>query len=395
MMKPLNSRNEDHNIYLTEADCSIESTSHTTPNDLLKNLKLFSLLGEHVVLAAAHIFESDSTFTLLSRDPLLLETGIVVVDLRDDCRDFSDFVDFQRSNKPHDRIWQQKRIEEIAGFLNLKCPYVLKWSPQREEGLFRSLLVEALSVKESTLRKRMIGVKTVNIAEAISQIKDVSRITRSFLKTLADDLFPTRVRVFLEEVNAAYYLAGAKDMNLIPALHPAYFNKCQNGLEHIRHDRYCQEILREFFSNMLTTNGLDRDLVSLLTMDGINSIRQEGIVTHFRNSWWRILSNPQNFEGASVIGEYEREVVRCIQEKVHAEQHRTTTFAKARRTIGLCSLVASGLSVLPNPILALISFALALVTYDPIAEKIGDAFIHRELSAICARINAAYTVQNC
>jgi len=386
-MDELTSHDDDYNVYLTEADFSTESTSRISPDDLLKNIKLFSLLGEHVVLAAAHIFESPQTYELLRSQPFLLETEIIVADLRDDCRDFTDFLEFQRTKKPHEALWHCAQTQEITDFLNAKCPRVLHWSPRAEEDLFRTLLVEALENRESTLRKRMIGIRNSSIDDAVARIGDAPRVTRSFLRCLAQELFPQRLRVLMEEVNAAYYLAGAKDMNLIPALHPDYFNKCKNGLEHVRNDRYCRELMRDMFANMLGTRGLRRDSVALLSVEGVHGVREDGIIKSFRDAWWNIVRSARGAEGLTAIQEYELEVVKRIQEKLREENKAESKFEKAEKAVGACSLAASGLSVLPNPILALISFALALISHPSATGKVKEKFVPGELSVLCARIN--------
>ena len=61
-------------------------------DDLLQQIKVASLLGDHVYISAGHVYENPYTLKLLEAEPDLLNTGIVAIGLREECRDFSDLA---------------------------------------------------------------------------------------------------------------------------------------------------------------------------------------------------------------------------------------------------------------------------------------------------------------
>jgi len=393
-MKEIKSLCDDYNIYLTEADYSSEAIYVTHPNLLNENIKLFSLLGKYVVLAAAHIFESKATYELLFNNPELLEREIVVIDLRNDCRDFIDFLSFQRSKKKNDKKWHTKNMDNIASFLNNHCPGVIYWNPKKEEDIFKKILLDSFKNYKSTLRKRMIGIKKDNIQEAIQIISNSPRLTRSILKKIALKHFPARFTVLMEEVNAAYYLSGAKDMNLNPALHPKYFSNCKLALNNIKEGKWSQETLKKFFSVLLNTNGINTEILQTISTKSLNNVRNLSITNDFRKKWWNILKNVTSdediMEKLKILSDFEGKVENHIKEEVRKEFKKEKSFNKIKKTATATSLITSGLSLIPYPVISAISFALSLLTYSPVSNKLGEKIFKRELSIICSRLHKEF-----
>ena len=97
MMKTVTSKPDDYTIYCTDADSIHHSLNSIQASELLRQVKICSLLGKHVYVSGGHIFENPETTKLLLDNPALLESGIIVIGLRDDCRDFTDLLEMQSS----------------------------------------------------------------------------------------------------------------------------------------------------------------------------------------------------------------------------------------------------------------------------------------------------------
>jgi hypothetical protein len=98
-------------------------------------------------------------------------------------------------------------------------------------------------------------------------------------------------------------------------------------------------------------------------------------VPAFREQWWGILRgvvSPDELEARiETVQQYERVVAERIREELKAEDRSALGFRRLAKAVCACSLLASGLSLIPYPVLAAISFALAVASYSPLMNAAG------------------------
>jgi hypothetical protein len=390
-MERIKANIKDNSIYLTEADGSMDSIFFTNEEKLLDNIKLFSLLGKHVVLAASHVFESRDISQILYKYPKLLEDSIVVVDLRYDCSDFLDFSEYQKHKHKIIDIKNIKRVDELAKFLNRTCAAILEWHPKKEARIFKKLVLSALNNSKSNLRLYLKNVRQNDIKTVITQIEQEEKMTRGFLHNLAAKHFSSSEKEFMMEINFAYYLAGAKDMKLRPALNPEYFRKCESLIEKLKSKIHPRDSLKPFFTVLLNSHGLDKDIVSKLSPQLLSGVRdsEETIISKFRDTWWNILDDvateDELLSRIENLKEYENEVIKVLLEEVSKEKKKKIFLRNTGKVISASSLITTALSW-PIPSLCLLSIGLAIISFPDIFNKIEETWGNQPLSLICSKL---------
>ena len=124
-------------------------------DDLLQQIKVASLLGDHVYISAGHVYENPYTLKLLEAEPDLLNTGIVAIGLREECRDFSDLEELRRVEARPSRMLDQA----ATTLLNRECSAVIRWHPSKMQAVFKQAVLAELMDSNSVLRRRLTAVR--------------------------------------------------------------------------------------------------------------------------------------------------------------------------------------------------------------------------------------------
>jgi len=342
-MKMIASEYRDHNLYYTVADQSRHALHTISPARMLQDLCLFSLFAEHVVLAASHLFEAALPRRIVRSNPELLSSQAVVVDLRDDCRDFRDFIEHKRSLRNAEPHWHRSDREEFARFLDAHCPVVMSWPAQSEPALLKDLLLGCLQSEGSEIRDSIAGVSRNELLSLVSVVSEMVHVRRELLFEAAEKNLGPWAQSFKWQVNAAYYLSGALHKNLRPALAPAYFLSLSHST-HVLQNRSHGAIERAVAIESLREIGVDstrlrHDPCWLLDFRS----RNISLVHRFREKWWELL------ESTTATGREPLDVVAELREELVREQSPMRSLRRVGRigtSLSIATLAVGGLNLL-------------------------------------------------
>lgn len=331
-LKDVSSDPEDFNIYCTAADSVLYSAVSLDESSLLRQIKLCSLLGEHVFISCDHVYENPHTRNLLTNNPDLLRSGIVAIGLRRDCRDFADLLELRGTGG------REARAEDVAltGFLDRETSTVIRWTPIDLQPHFKASIAEVLQNPDSLLRRRLTGVRKVNLQELCRRISDLpdEAVTRKVLHDLAAEHVPNRRRAFMREMNLLYYTIGAAHTNLRPHLSPALFGNLQEG--HTASIRGAP--LDEWLEGALREAEFPTYLLDCLSVERIAQIREESVGTlrRFRRKWWSLVSSSGSEEAT---GDARRAIEDRLREGIASERRRLVALEKTCQVLSFVSLI--------------------------------------------------------
>lgn len=389
-MKEIPNKPEDFNIYCTDAD-SIEYMDFPIPAEqLLSQIKLCSLIGEHIYISAGHVYENPETRKVITLYPELIRTGIVTIGLRNDCRDFRDLIDL--------RISQGKRVTEqdrkLSRFLNSNTFAVIRWAPEKSQHLLRKSLLHCIEDPDSILRRRLKGAKAVSIDNLYSDLQGLQdvEVIRPKLNSLAKRHISRQRELFMREVNLLYFVIGS-GKNLKPHLNSRLFSDLNQGFveslevpqKTIPFENIVRDSIREMF--------LPTEVVDRLSIESLAKFREKNNkkLKKFREKWWNVSKLGKDdtaAEGKRFSKSFIEEANLLLEEEAISEAKALRKYEKAAKWIGITSLLMSGASLIPNPAIAAISFLVAAGAFGADRDGIKHALLKTDFAALTTRLRS-------
>ena len=378
-------------IYFTEADKLCQDLYDVRREDLMLKLKLWLLLSDHIMLAGSHIFSSEITAKILRDHPVLLESGALVPDLREECSDFTDYVKLKRAER--DRAFLQsdiRKITELAEFLNEYSNKVVLWKARPVSEAFRDSLVKDLLDKNSILRHKLVGVSIDALQGLVWELGNTSFLTREIVAHLAGKYLGRKKTVLIKHSNFLYYLWGAAHLESEPVLHPEAFEWGRDKL--IASTR---KLVRTnelpLFRTALSEFGISDLVLKRLPIPIVLELRREEIAIRFRSKWKRIIEqakvNDRIDDDLTEFQKAEVKLFELIREAIGEEKKRRRWFREGRKWLSIGSFVTSVItSFVTNPALGLAALLLELSAIDPLLSALERKLGGAEISLLCTRI---------
>jgi len=387
-MKEIPCNPEDFNIYCTDADSIEYASSPISAEQLLSQVKLCSLIGKHIYISAGHIYENPQTRRLITTYPDLVGTGIVAIGLRDDCRDFRDLIDL--------RIAQGKRVtiedSKLSRFLDANTFAVIRWAPQKSQYLLRKSILNCIDDPHSILRRRLEGVKGAaikNLYSDLDELQDVE-VIRPNLNSLSKRHIPQHRELFMREVNLLYFVIGS-GKNLKPHLSSRLFDDLNQGFvesleipkETIPFENIVRDSLREMF--------LPVEIIDRLSVESLAKFREKynKQLIKFREKWWHISKLEKKDSGSKRFSKtFIKEVKSLIADEAMSEGETLQKYKKATNWLGITSLIMSGVSLIPHPAIAALSFLVAAGAFGANQDGIKHTVLKTDFAALTTRLRA-------
>ena len=386
-MKSIISEPNDFNIYCTDADSIHHSLNSVKASELLRQIKICSLLGKHVYISGGHIFENSETVKLLRNNPLLLQSGIVVIGLRDDCRDFDDLFDMQKS-LGKDLLINSK---DVPKFLDNNTSFIMRWSAPQTQPRFKEFLLTSVGNPQSTLRKRLryrVPHSCIRELEKELDELDPKNVTREALQRLVAKHIPRGHKAFMHEVNLLYYIAGSSDR--IPHLSNSLFEDLSKGYINSLDHQQCPVPADKLFSSLLKETLVCEEVIDQMNINDLVLFREQhtGLIKRFRNKWWSTFG--LNEQSASKIGDsYDiLELQSLVIEEVFKEKKKLLKYSKTEKPIGISSLAIDCASVFAGPVTSAISFLMSKGASGSQKDALKHRFLKTHFVALTSRLRA-------
>jgi len=377
-------------IYFTEADNLGQHLYGVHKSDLTLKLKLWSLLSDHIMLAGSHIFESELTADILKENPLLLETGVIVPDLRDECGDFFDFVRLKQEEGDPGFQKDSRKLMETAEFLNNYTRQTVLWTAQPIKESFRDTLVKDLLNKDSVLRRKLIGVNIDSLQKLTWELGNTASLSRKVISDLAKRYLGQKGAILIKYANILYYLWGAAHLESEPVLHYEPFTWGRDKIltstkALVRTDEL------PLFQTTLDEFGVSDQVLSKLTIPVILELRKEEIVERFRTKWHKLIEQARI--GGKIsddlveLQNLECKIMEVIKEAVREEKKRKKRLREGKKWLSIGSFITSVItSFVTNPAIGLPTLLIELSTIDPFLSALERKFGGTEISLLCSRL---------
>jgi hypothetical protein len=375
-------------IYCVAADQGRNTWHRISATSVVQSIKQNAILGEHIYISAGHILSSDQTYEILASNPVLLESGIVTVGLRDDCADMKTLA-HQAIDKYQGKLdaSDRKTISDRAIIIDNLCTNVVRWKPSVEQQLFKSSILASLTNPDSLLRRRLttIGKADLNsFSKAIADM-DVSIVSRGNLESCARKWIPRRTRAFMREANLLYYTIGAFDANLVPDLPSIYFDDMIKG---VRESTYHSDIYsgKEVFSELMDVLVLPTNILDRLSFESIAELREFNWneLDAFREKWWKIM---RTGDAQANSHRYDTKIVKeLIYDAIYKERSRSETYEEANQVVGTASLFIALISLAPDPTIAALSFVVSLASYIASKSKVKSAIVKDHFHVLSTKL---------
>jgi hypothetical protein len=377
-------------VYFTEADSLSQQFYCINRDELMLKLKLWLLLSDHVMIAGSHIFESELITGILKEHPLLVESGAVIPDLRDECRDYLDFVELKQEEG--DPCFQKDPhgLREMAHFLNEHTQKAVLWTAYPLREAFRDTLVKDLLNKHSVLRRKLIGVNTTSLQKLTWELGNISSLSRVIIGNLGEKYLGRKKGVLLKYANILYYLYGAAHLESEPVLHPEAFTW---GMEKLLSST--KSLVRTdeqtLFQNALGEFAISDQVLEKLTFPLILEIRTEKTARRFRDKWHRIIEHAKRGHeidhDLTEYQSYEMRLLELIRETIGVEKERSGLFREGKKILSTGSLSTSVItSFVIDPTLGFASLILELSSIDPLLAALERKLGGTEISLFCTRL---------
>jgi len=377
-------------VYFTEADSLGQFLYGIHKEELVLKLKLWLLLSDHIMLAGSQIFESEITANILKENPLLLKTGAVVPDLRDECQDFFDFVKLKREERDPGFQKDLGKLMEIADFLNEHAYQVVLWSAQPIRESFRDTIVKDLLDKNSVLRRKLIGVEIDSLQKLIWELGNTVLLSRKVITDLAEKYLGRKKMVLVKYANILYYLWGAAHLESEPVLHYEAFTWGREKIittfkTLVRTDEL------PLFQIVLDEFGISDRILEKLTIPVILELRKEEIVKRFRTKWFKLIKQAKKDSKVSYdlteLQNLEFKMMDIIREVIGEEKRKRRKFQKARKWLSISSFITSVMtSFVTNPAIGLATLLIELATIDPFLAALERKLGGTEISLLATRL---------
>lgn len=364
---------EEHNIYCTTADSAAHA--NPTPRDhLLRQVKLSSLLGEHVYISGGHVYENPHTRALLLEHPNLLTSGIVALGLRSDCRDFGDLLNLRAQEG---KLRNTQSDTELTRHLDTYTATVIKWTPRLEQSAFKQAVVTMLRATTGPgVQLTIDRVRAIDEAAKSIEALPESDARRDRVHSLLLQHAPQDCAALMLDVNVLYYTIGGRDKNLALGLHSDQYRSVATGAFSAQRTRRMSLPVEAWFEVLSRSLVVSEDVIDQLSVDALARFRvdKRPLLLAFRNAWWRTVKIAQIGPAHNDLAEHVREelIAACHREINHGRRLRSVTSG-----LGISSLALTFTENVPSEALrhlallvSLASFALATRT---VQERIGGA----------------------
>jgi hypothetical protein len=364
-------------VYFTEADSLAQQFYRISKGELRLKLKLWLLLSDYVMLSAAHIFESPITFELLRDNPVLLESGIVVPNLRHECRDYLDFIEVSKERGDLSSYYRDRadEIVDIASFLQDHTPKVLVWTPAPVSDAFRQSLVNDLLDRGSPLRRKLLGIKRRSLEKLTWEIGNTRFLTRERIINLSNELLGNRRFVLLKHATLLYYLCGASYRQSEPVIHHEALNWYKEKFSHLSQALNIRGNEYAIFRDVLDEFSISKDILERLSMPKLLELRGERVAKRFRTKWniivQKVRRNVDTSADAVSYHQVSREFKAMLLEAVGVEKRKKCMVQRGRKALIATSIMTSLLTwVMSHPAVSIISLLIELASIDPLLAAI-------------------------
>jgi hypothetical protein len=363
-------------VFFTETDPIGQLLYGIDIRQLALNIKLWILLCDHVVVPASHIFESSTTYDLLRSCPALLESSVVVPNLRVGCRDYRDYVELKLlQERDPGFIIQGDKLKEIAAFLDSAVPTVATWEAKDTRRRYLQTLLGDLC-DGSPLRRKLKGEKKLSLERFTKALAEVSEIEISRQKVfqLADEHLARRRDVMKKHANLLYYLSGASILDHV--LHPTALELARARYTPIASAINLRLGEETLFTRYLEYTGLSRHLVSPISIADLLDLRNTSEGRAFRKAWQKVIGakpRPSTTNaGLDSTGSFAT-LEDLLQTIIRREYKRQDVVKQVRTSLSIASFVFGVVTgAVSNPILGLAGLGVGLITLDPLIDKVVE-----------------------
>jgi hypothetical protein len=378
-------------VYLTEADLASQLLHRITQEELLLKLKAWLLFSDNIIIAGSHILSSPLTFEILKKYPVLLERGIILPYLRDQCKDFEEYLKLKLQEKDPTFLIQKKgKLKEAANLLNEKSKRVVLWAPSSAIESYRQSIIKELSDPQSLVRSKLVGIRKTDILDLIKNLEKASFISRGTVNNLARKYLGIKRNILIKHSDFLYYLWGAAHLDSEPVLNPNMYTWGRNKLsisigKLLRSDEI--PVLKETLSAL----GIARTILDILSFSDIIEMRDELVAKSFRSKWHDLITQAkkgsQGNSGKDKIGNESKILFELVKKELERERSKRKYFSKSKAILTIGSLVTSGITTfIANPILGVGALLLSLSSIDPLLEAIERRLGGTELIIFCTRL---------
>jgi hypothetical protein len=342
------------------------------------------------MLAGSHIFESELTADILKENPLLLETGVIVPDLRDECQNFFDFVRLKQEEGDPGFQKDSRKLIEMADFLNEYARQAVLWTAHPIRDSLRDTLVKDLLDKDSVLRRKLVGVSIDSLQELTWELGSTVSLSRKVISNLAEKYLGRKKTVLVKYANILYYLWGAAHLDSEPVLHYEPFawgrDKILTSTKTlVRPDEF------PLFQTTLDELGISNQVLEKLTLPVILELREEEIAKQFRTKWHKLIEQAKIGSKIShnlaELQKFEFEIVEMIREAVGEEKRKRKKFQEGKKWLSIGLVVTSVItSFITNSAMGLAALFIELATIDPFLATLERKLGGMEISMLSTRL---------
>jgi len=272
---------ERSRVYFTEFDRVTYSQVAWTAADveairrnMERKLKLVALVKGHVVIAASHLLESELAQEVLFSCPRLFSEGVIVPALRSGFARFEEFLDAKIAEGKESAQYEGDARREMAQMLDSQVALAMRWEVSEAAGWFKERLLSDIADERSLLRSCLRESGAVVPPSLVSQIGEVSQLSRQDTYVLAKNTGDKNLwHIMCEYADFVYYLSGAKAVcseGLLPQENLVDFtlSDMANGRTHLSET----EVFFKIFVDLVkaaTRTHFPLDVLDSLSMDDV------------------------------------------------------------------------------------------------------------------------------
>jgi hypothetical protein len=335
-------------VYLTEADRIQQEMYRIGRRTFERKVKLVSLLSDMVVIAPSHVLESPLTAQIFFETPELLTKGIFVPSLPTKFDSFAEFLREKRAEFSYSFDYSKKGLDKLADFLDEHSRFRIRRDVDAQRQDFTESLLQDLNNPDSRLSQNLR--LSENERESLTSLINQAPLSRDILALVAEKLDQRRRLIFLEHIQALYYLMGSRWNNSDPLVHPRLIS--------VYEDKFARAFGAydpRLFSLVLKSLGLRQDLIDSLPLRDVIQLREEASVKNFRRKYFEIIDEARrgiispSKADAFLQNESLEEIVLDLVDRKLAEEHRKISLHyKIKRIWSLTSFATTIISALAS-----------------------------------------------
>lgn len=265
---------------------------------------------------------------------------------------------------------------------------IIRWAPQKSQQVLRKTLINCLEDPHTILRRRLRGVKNTaknRLKVELEHLQD-HEITRSNLQHLAERHIPNRCKAFMREVNLLYYVIGS-GKNLKPHLNPQLFSDLNRGYIESADISNQSFLFDELLQNSLKEMFVPIELIDRMSISRLASFREKyaKVLLKFRSKWWRTITIQGEYNSVATFSQsvpLVKEIETLLTEAVNSEKKALSRYNKVTKWLGITSLIMSGASLIPHPVLSALSFLVAASAYGASQDEIKHSTLKTDFAAL-------------